>query len=309
MNKTDKIFIAGHNGLLGREFIRKLESLGFNNLITIPSQNLDLRRQDKVESFFNKNKPDVVIICAAKVGGIQANINFPHEFIYDNLMIQSNIMQSSLENNIKKLVFFGASCIYPKTSEQPMSEDALFKGEPEITNDAFAYAKIAGIKLLKSINSQHGKKYITVIPSNIYGPYDNFDLNKSHVLSALIRKFAEAKKDNKPFVELWGTGAPLREFIYVEDVVDGVLHLLKSDISQEIINIGTGIEISIYNLAVLIKEKMGYQGELIFDKSKPDGNMRKVLDSSLIKKLGWESKTNFEKGISNTIEWYLTNKL
>jgi GDP-L-fucose synthase len=305
MNKKDKIYIAGNSGLIGTELTNRLLELGYKNQIFRNSKELDLRNQANVNEFFRINKPDFVFLAAAKVGGINANINSPIDFIYNNLQIQNNVIQASYTHGVRKLVFFGASCIYPKNSSQPMREDELFKGEPEKTNEFFAYAKIAGIKLCQAYNKQFNTNYVTVIPSNVYGPYDNFDLDNSHVLSALIRKIHEAKTNNLSELTLWGSGTPLREFIYVSDLINAIVLSMKSSTIPEIINIGSGEEISIRELALLIKNIIGYEGNIKFDISKPDGIHRKFLDSSKIIQLGYKNEHTLEQGITKTINWYL----
>lgn len=305
MNKSSKIYIAGHRGLVGSAIHRRLELEGFGNLVVRNSKELDLRRQSEVEAFFEKERPQYVFLSAAKVGGILANYNYPADFIYDNLMIETNVIQASRIYGVKKLLFLGSSCIYPKYAPQPMKEEYLLTGELELTNEPYAVAKIAGIKLCQAYNRQYGTDFISVMPTNLYGPYDNFDLNTSHVLPALIRKFHEAKEENKPEVEIWGTGTPKREFLYVEDLADASLFLMEKYEGSEIFNIGIGEDISIKDLAICIKEIIGYKGDIRYDSTKPDGTPRKLLDVSKLTSLGWTAKTNIREGIVRTYEWYL----
>jgi len=310
MYKHSKIYIAGHRGLVGSALKRRLESLGFINLILRTSADLDLRDQQAVAAFFAAEKPEYVFLAAAKVGGIHANNTYPAEFIYDNLAIQTNIIHSSYKNNVKKLLFLGSSCIYPKFAPQPLKEDCLLTGELEPTNEPYAIAKIAGIKMCKAYNKQYGTNYISVMPTNLYGINDNFDLNNSHVLPALIRKFHEAKVQNRPEVEIWGTGTPRREFLYADDLADACIYLAQNydfaDIG-EFINIGTGADLTIRELAELIKTVVGYQGCMKFDVTKPDGTPQKLLDVSRLAGLGWQAKTSLKDGIRATYQGFLQN--
>lgn len=296
--------------MVGSAILRKLSSLGFNNVLVRSSSELDLRNQDKVEEFFKKEKPQVVFLAAAKVGGILANNIYRADFLYDNLMIECNVIKSSFDNNVEKLLFLGSSCIYPKFAEQPINEDKLLSGYLEPTNEPYAIAKIAGLKLCESYRMQHGVNYISAMPTNLYGPNDNYDLNNSHVLPALIKKMHEAKINNLPTVEIWGTGTPKREFLHVDDLADACCFLIQNYNDKEIINVGTGEDISIKELANLIKEIVGYKGELFFNSSKPDGTPRKLLDVSKLKNLGWKYNINLEEGIKKVYsEKFLLNQL
>ena len=307
MNKNSGIYIAGHRGLVGAAICRKLEAEGYTRLIFRTSKELDLTRQAEVEAFFEHEKPEYVFLAAAKVGGILANNTYPADFIYKNIMIQSNIIQASYASGVKKLLFLGSSCIYPKFAPQPMKEEYLLTGELETTNKPYAVAKIAGIEMCQAYNRQYGTNYISVMPTNLYGPQDNFDLNTSHVLPALIRKFHEAKLWHRPAVEIWGTGTPKREFLYIDDLSDACLHLMDRYDSSEIVNIGVGEDIAIADLAALVKEITGYEGKIVYDGSKPDGTPRKLLDVSKLDSLGWKAKTSLREGITETYNWYVKN--
>jgi len=304
MEQNSKIYVAGHRGLVGSAIARKLKASGYNNLVTRTSKELDLRLQADVNSFFEQERPDYVFLAAAKVGGILANNTYPAEFLYDNLMIQSNIIHYAYVCGVKKLLFLGSSCIYPKLSPQPMKEEYLLDGKLESTNEPYAIAKIAGIKMCQSYNRQYGTNFISIMPTNLYGPNDNFDLETSHALPALLRKFHGAKMNKEPFVKIWGTGSPRREFLYVDDLADACVFLMQNYDEDQIINVGTGEDISIRELALLIKEITGYEGELKFDVSKPDGTPRKLLDVSKLTDLGWEAKTGLRGGITKTYQWY-----
>ena len=305
MEINARIFVAGHNGMVGSAIVRKLKELGYTNIITFDRSQLNLLNQSDVQSFFNINCPEYVFICAAKVGGIKANNEMKGDFIYENLTIQSNIIKSSKDYNVKKLIFLGSSCIYPKMSPQPIKEEYLLTGPLEPTNDAYAIAKIAGIKMCQSFNQQYSTNYISVMPTNLYGPNDNYYLNNSHVLPAMIRKFHEAKLEGKDKVELWGTGTPMREFLYVEDLADACVYLMKNYNSSEVINIGTGVDITINDLALTIKEVVGFKGNIYFNTDMPDGTPRKLLDVSKLKELGWEYKTTLREGIKKTYKNYV----
>ena len=305
MEINARIFVAGHNGMVGSAIVRKLKELGYTNIITFDRSQLNLLNQSDVQSFFNINCPEYVFICAAKVGGIKANNEMKGDFIYENLTIQSNIIKSSKDYNVKKLIFLGSSCNYPKMSPQPIKEEYLLTGPLEPTNDAYAIAKIAGIKMCQSFNQQYSTNYISVMPTNLYGPNDNYDLNNSHVLPAMIRKFHEAKLEGKDKVELWGTGTPMREFLYVEDLADACVYLMKNYNSSEVINIGTGVDITINDLALTIKEVVGFKGDIYFNTDMPDGTPRKLLDVSKLKELGWEYKTTLREGIKKTYKNYV----
>jgi len=304
MNKTDKIYVAGHRGMVGSAIIRKLETEGFTNLIYRTSSEVDLRNQQSVNDFFEKEKPDYVFLAAAKVGGILANNTYRGSFLYDNLMIQTNVIHASYLNNVKKLLFLGSSCIYPKMAPQPMREDALLTGELEPTNEPYAIAKIAGIKLCEAYRDQYNCNFISAMPTNLYGPNDNYDLNNSHVLPALIRKFHKAKEENLPFVEVWGSGKPLREFMHVDDLADACFFLMNNYNEKEFVNVGTGDEISILSLAHKIKNIIGYKGIIQLNQDKPDGTPRKLMDNTKLKSIGWESQIDLTKGIQTTYKLF-----
>jgi len=305
MELNAKIFVAGHNGMVGSAIVRKLTELGYTNIITINRSKCNLTDQSEVDNFFNKQKPEYVFIAAAKVGGIKANNEMKGDFIYENLMIQSNIIKSSKDYNVKKLIFLGSSCIYPKMSPQPIKEEYLLTGSLEPTNDAYAIAKIAGIKMCQSFNQQYGTNFISLMPTNLYGPNDNYDLNNSHVLPAMIRKFHEAKLEGKDKVEIWGTGTPMREFLYVDDLADACVYLIKNYNGSEVVNIGTGVDITIKDLALTIKEVVNFEGDIYFNTDMPDGTPRKLLDVSKLKNLGWEYKTTLREGIEKTYKDYV----
>ena len=304
-NLNSKIYVAGHRGLVGSAIVRKLKKLGFNNILTRTSKELDLCIQIDVDKFFKLEKPDFVFLAAAKVGGIKANNDYPADFIYNNIMIQTNVIHSAHKYGVKKLLFLGSSCIYPKMCPQPIKEEYILTGPLEQTNDAYAIAKIAGIKMCQSYNKQYGENFIACMPTNLYGKNDNFNLKTSHVLPALIRKFYEAKKYNKPYVEIWGTGNPYREFLYVDDLADAVIFLMENYCENEIVNVGTGEDITIKNLALLIKDIVGFEGKLKFDESKPDGTPKKQLNIEKIKNIGWKPKISLKKGIELTLQWYV----
>ena len=304
MNKNAKIFVAGHNGMVGSSIIRKLILNGYKNIITIDKKDLDLRNQIDVFSFLKDNKPEYVFLAAAKVGGILSNNKYKADFIYDNLMIQSNIIHNSYLNGVNKLLFLGSSCIYPKFSIQPIKEEYLLDGYLEPTNDAYAIAKIAGIKMCQAYNKQYGTNYISVMPTNLYGPNDNFDLEKSHVFPALIRKFHEAKLNKETEVVVWGTGTPIREFLYVDDLAEACIYLMDNYNDDKIVNIGTGVGVTIRELAESIAKVVGYEGKLVFDTSKPDGTPIKINDVSYLNSLGWKAKTDLLSGIEKTYNWY-----
>jgi len=307
MKLNSKIYVAGHDGLVGSAIMRKLKSEGYENIVTRTFKELDLRRQEDVEKFFKKEKPEYVFLAAAKVGGINANDVYSAEFIYDNLMIESNVINSAHENDVKKLLFLGSSCIYPKHAPQPMKEKHLLTGKLEPTNEAYAIAKITGIKICYHYNKQYGTNYISVMPTNLYGPHDNFDLETSHVLPALIRKFHEAKINDEDSVTIWGTGSPKREFLYVEDLADAVVYLMNNYEDNQFVNIGVGKDISILELAELIKDVVGFEGEIVKDTSKPDGTPRKLLDVSKLHATGWKHSVGLREGIEKTYEWFEKN--
>jgi GDP-L-fucose synthase len=297
MNIDSKIYVAGHNGMVGSAIVRKLKEQGFNNLVLKRSKELDLRNQQAVSSFFETEKPEYVFLAAAKVGGIHANNTFRAGFIYDNLQIQNNIIHQSYANKVKKLMFLGSSCIYPKLAPQPLKEEYLLTNTLEQTNEPYAIAKIAGIKMCEAYRDQYGCNFISVMPTNLYGPNDNYDLQQSHVLPALIRKFHEAKESGSAEVVVWGTGTPKREFLYVDDLADACFYLMESYEDRGFVNIGTGEDISIMDLAKLVKNITGFEGVLKFDTSKPDGTPRKLMDVSKLNKLGFKHKIGLEEGI------------
>lgn len=307
MELNAKIFVAGHNGMVGSAIIRKLKSLGYTNIVTADKSRYNLLNQNHVQSFFSNELPEYVFLAAARVGGIKANNELKGDFIYENLMIQSNVIKCSHYFGVKKLLFLGSSCIYPKLSTQPIKEEYLLSGYLEPTNDAYAIAKIAGIKMCQSFNEQYGTNFISVMPTNLYGPNDNYDLNNSHVLPAMIRKFHEAKIQNKTSVEIWGTGTPMREFLYVDDLADACIYLMNKYNSSEIVNIGTGKDITIKELAFIVKEVVGFEGGIFFNDKMPDGTPRKLLDVAKLKELGWQYKTELEYGISLTYSDFLKN--
>ncbi len=308
MELNSKIYIAGHKGMVGSAILRNLEEKGYKNFLLKTSSELDLKKTQQVDEFFETEKPDYVFLAAAKVGGIQANNSYRADFLYDNLMIQNNIIHASFVNKVKKLLFLGSSCIYPKLAPQPLKEDYLLSGYLEDTNEPYAIAKIAGIKLCESYFRQHGCNFFSVMPTNLYGKNDNYDLNNSHVLPALIRKFHYSKENNLPFVEIWGTGSPLREFLNAEDLSDACVFLMRNYNGHKHVNIGTGSDISIKDLALLIQKTTGYTGELKYDLSKPDGTPRKLLDVNLLNNLGWKYKISLEEGIKLVYEDYIKNK-
>lgn len=307
MDKDAKIYVAGHRGLAGSAIVRALQTQGYTNLILKTSQELDLRRQDQVEAFFAETQPEYVFLAAAKVGGIHANNTYRAEFIYDNLILEANVIHSAYQSGVKKLLFLGSSCIYPKLCPQPMREDHLLTGFLEPTNEPYAIAKIAGLKLCENYCRQYGAQFISAMPTNLFGINDNFDLSNSHVLPALMRKFHEAKVANAPFVEIWGTGSALREFLYVDDLADALVFLMNHYSDVEFVNVGTGDEVSIKELAMTIQAVVGYQGELKFDPTKPDGTPRKLLDTSKLSAIGWQPKTSLKEGIEQTYRWFTEN--
>ena len=306
MEKDSKIYIAGHRGLVGSALVRRLTEPGYMNLIVRTHAELDLTRQTEVEDFFKREHPEYVFLAAAKVGGILANNTYPAEFIYSNIVVQSNVIHSSYLFGVKKVLFLGSSCIYPRDCPQPMKEDYLLSGYLEPTNEPYAIAKIAGIKMCQAYNRQYGANFISVMPTNLYGPNDNFDIQNAHVLPALIRKFHEAKVAGQKEVVVWGTGSPRREFLYIDDLADACIFLMNNyNNSPEIINIGVGKDISIRELALMVKEIVDYNGEIVFDTSKPDGTPRKLLDVSKLSSLGWQAKTGLREGIKRTYQWYV----
>ncbi|WKK58849.1 GDP-L-fucose synthase [Sphingobacterium sp. BN32] len=308
MEKQAKIYVAGHRGMVGSAIYRKLTELGYTNIVTRTSKELDLRDQQAVKEFFESEKPEYVFLAAAKVGGIMANNTYRADFIYENLAIQNNVIHFAHENNVEKLMFLGSSCIYPKMAPQPLNEDYLLTGTLEYTNEPYAIAKIAGIKMVESYRLQYGDKYISVMPTNLYGINDNYHPENSHVLPALIRRFHEAKEANAPSVSIWGTGTPLREFLYADDLADACVFLMENYDELQFINIGVGEDISIKELAETIQEVVGYKGKLEFDSSKPDGTPRKLMDVSKLHSLGWKHKINLKEGIALAYQDFISKE-
>lgn len=304
LDRSKKIYVAGHRGLVGSALVRRLEKDGFTNILTRTHAELDLTRQANVETFFAEEKPDYVILAAAKVGGIHANDTYPADFIMKNLQIECNVIDAAYQNQVKKLLFLGSSCIYPRECPQPIKEEYLLSGYLEKTNEAYALAKIAGLKMCAFYNQQYGTNYISVMPCNLYGINDNFALENSHVLPALIRKFHEAKKSGAPTVTVWGSGKPLREFLNVDDLADACLYLMDHYEGNDFFNVGYGEEVTILELAELVKKVTGYQGEIVMDASRPDGTPRKLTDIRRIKETGWKPKIDLETGIRQTYEWF-----
>ncbi len=307
MNKNSKIYVAGHRGLVGSAIVRNLQEKGFNNIICRTHKELDLTNQNEVRKFFEEERPEYVFLAAAKVGGIHANNTYPADFIYENLMIQNNVIKAAHDFEVKKLLFLGSTCIYPKMAPQPIKEDYLLTGSLEETNEAYAVAKIAGLEMCKFFKRQYGDNFISCMPTNLYGPNDNFDLKNSHVLPALIRKFHEAKVNNSEFVEVWGTGKPLREFLYVDDMADACVFLMENYDGEQHVNIGTGVEVSIRELAETVKEVVGFVGELVFNTDMPDGTPRKLTTVDKLNGLGWKHKVDLNNGIKMAYEWFLEN--
>ena len=304
MKTTSKIYVAGHNGMVGSAIVRELKKEGFDNLVLRSSKELDLRNQQGVEAFFETEKPEYVFLAAAKVGGIQANNIYRVDFLYDNLVIQNNVIHQSYVHDVKKLLFLGSSCVYPKMAPQPMKEEYLLTGPLEETNEPYAIAKIAGIKMVENYARQYGCNFTAVMPTNLYGPNDNYDLQNSHVLPALLRKFHEAKMEELGEVEIWGSGKPLREFMHVDDLADASVFIMKNYDDWQFLNVGSGDEISIGDLALLIKEIVGFTGQLKLNSAKPDGTPRKLMDSSLLKSKGWKSKIGLRHGIKDVYDAY-----
>ena len=308
MDLNAKIYIAGHRGMVGSALSRNLKERGFTNLISRTRADLNLCVQQDVNDFFAQEKPQYVFLAAAKVGGIQANNTYRADFIYENLMVQSNIIHAAYKNKVKKLMFLGSSCIYPKLAPQPLKEEYLLSGALEYTNEPYAIAKIAGIKMCESYHLQYGCDFISVMPTNLYGQNDNYDLNNSHVLPALLRKFHDAKENNLPQVTVWGTGSPLREFMHADDMADACVYLMNNYTGEKFVNVGVGSDISIKDLALLIKRIVGYDGEIVFDSTKPDGTPRKLMDVSFLHSLGWTHKINLEQGIQSVYDDFKQNK-
>jgi GDP-L-fucose synthase len=307
MQKSTKIYIAGHNGMVGSAIWRTLTAKGYTNLVGVSSKELDLKNQQAVRDFFAKEKPEVVIDAAAKVGGILVNNNFPYQFLMENMQIQNNLIDTALQSGVEKFIFLGSSCIYPKLAPQPLKEEYLLTDSLEPTNEWYAIAKITGVKACQAIRNQFGKDYVSLMPTNLYGTHDNFDLNSSHVLPAMIRKFHEAKlKDSEP-VELWGSGTPMREFLFVDDMAEAVVFALENKLPYYLYNVGTGVDLTIKDLAETIQKITGHKGEIIWDDTKPDGTPRKLMDVSKMHNVGWKHKVNLEEGIQKTYTWFLEN--
>jgi GDP-L-fucose synthase len=307
VNKSTKIYVAGHKGMVGSSLFRELSSKGYYNLIGKTSKELDLRNQKSVNNFFEKEKPEIVINAAAKVGGILANNNYPYEFIMENMQIQNNLIDGAFKSGIEKFIFLGSSCIYPKFAPQPLKEDYLLTDSLEPTNECYALAKITGIKACESIQKQFGKDYVSLMPTNLYGYHDNFDLTSSHVIPAMIRKFHQAKVDNHNTVTLWGSGAAKREFLFVDDLATAVVHALENKLPDHLYNVGTGTDVTIKTLAKIVQKIIGHKGNIIWDSSKPDGTPRKLMDVSKMKEIGWSYKTELEEGLKKTYDWFLNN--
>ena len=307
MNKELNIYIAGHKGMVGSAIWRNLSNKGYTNLIGKTSKELDLRNQQAVNDFFNSHKPDVVIDAAARVGGILANNNYPYQFLMENMQIQNNLIDTALQFDVQKFIFLGSSCIYPKLAPQPLQEDCLLTSSLEPTNEWYAIAKISGVKACEAIRKQYGKDFVSLMPTNLYGPFDNFDLHTSHVLPAMIRKFHEAKQNKNESVVLWGSGTPMREFLHVDDLADAVVYAFENNLPDNLYNIGTGTDLTIKALAEMIQRTVGHSGEIIWDNSKPDGTPRKLMDVSKMTNTGWKAKIGLEAGIRETYKWFLEN--
>ena len=307
LTKEDKIYVAGHRGLVGSAIVRSLKRSGYTNIIGRTHSELDLTDQSAVRKFFEEERPDVVVLAAAKVGGINANQTMPAEFAYENMQIQCNVIKCCHDYKVKKLLFLGSTCIYPKMAPQPIPEDALLTGPLEVTNEAYAIAKISGLEMCKFFNMQYGDDFISCMPTNLYGPYDNYDLSNSHVMPAMIRKFHEAKVNNAPTVELWGTGSPLREFLYSDDMADACVYLLEHYSGLQHVNIGTGKEVTIKQLAELVKDTVGFEGEIVWNSDMPDGTPRKLTDVSKLHSIGWTHKVELEEGVKLAYDWFKEN--
>lgn len=307
IEKTDKIYVAGHRGLVGSAIVRSLQGKGYTNIIGRTHKELDLTSQSAVQRFFEEERPEVVVLAAAKVGGINANNTTPAEFAYENLQIQCNVIKCAHDYKVKKLLFLGSTCIYPKMAPQPIPEDALLTGPLEVTNEAYAIAKIAGLEMCKFFKRQYGDDFISCMPTNLYGPHDNYDLSNSHVMPAMIRKFHEAKVNFAPTVELWGTGTPLREFLYVDDMADACVFLLENYDGEQHVNIGTGVEVTIKELAETVQKVVGYTGKIIWNASMPDGTPRKLTDVTKLHNLGWHHKVELNEGVQLAYDWFKDN--
>ncbi|OIQ27394.1 MAG: GDP-fucose synthetase [Bacteroidetes bacterium MedPE-SWsnd-G2] len=308
MEKSTKIYIAGHRGMVGSAIWRALTAKGYTNLIGKRSSDLDLRDQKAVFKFVTDEQPEVIIDAAARVGGILANNDYPYQFLMENLQIQNNLIDAAQQLNVKKFVFLGSSCIYPKLAEQPLHEEALLTGPLEPTNEWYAIAKIAGVKACQAIRKQFGKDFVSLMPTNLYGPFDNFDLETSHVLPAMLRKFHEAKQNNNAEVTLWGSGTPMREFLHVDDMANAVVYALENKLEEHLYNVGTGTDVTIKQLAETIQNVVGHTGEIIWDSSKPDGTPRKLMDSGKLNAMGWTAKTDLDSGIASTYQWFLEHQ-
>ena len=308
LSKNAKIYIAGHRGMVGSACWRALEKAGYSNLLGKTSKELDLRDQRAVNDFIQEEQPEVIIDAAARVGGILANDSYPYEFLMDNMLIQNNLIRAAHENNVPKFIFLGSSCIYPKFAPQPLKEEYLLTDSLEPTNEWYAIAKISGVKLIEALRKEYNRDYVSLMPTNLYGPNDNFDLKTSHVLPAMIRKFHEAKEAGNTPVKLWGSGTPMREFLYVDDLGKAVLHALENSLDEHLYNIGTGVDLTIKSLAELIQKSVGHKGEIIWDSSKPDGTPRKLMDNSKMESQGWKAQVNLKQGVSLAYQWFLDNE-
>lgn len=309
MIKDSKIYLSGHRGMVGSAILENLKEHGYSKLVTATREELDLRKQNETNDFINYHKPDVIIIAAARVGGILANNSYPWQFLYDNLMIEANLINAAHQNNVRDLIFLGSSCIYPKMATQPLKEEYLLTGPLEPTNQWYAIAKISGIKLCQALNQQYGRNYISMMPTNLYGPKDNFDLKTSHVLPAMIRKFHQAKENGQIPVTLWGSGSPMREFLHVGDLAKAVRFIVEyeDEVKQDLINVGTGKDITIMELAKAVQQVVGHEGIINWDTSKPDGAPRKLMDVSYLKEIGWEAQIELQDGVDSTYQWFLSN--
>ena len=308
LSKKSKIYIAGHRGMVGSACWRAMDSAGYSNLLGKTSKELDLRNQREVNDFFQKERPEVIIDAAARVGGILANDTYPYEFLMDNMLIQNNLIRAAHENNVSKFIFLGSSCIYPKFAPQPLKEEYLLTDSLEPTNEWYAIAKISGVKLIEALRKEYNRDYVSLMPTNLYGPNDNYDLKTSHVLPAMIRKFHEAKEAGNTPVKLWGSGTPMREFLYVDDLGKAVLHALENSLDEHLYNIGTGVDLTIKSLAELIQEAVGHKGDIIWDSSKPDGTPRKLMDNSKMESQGWKAEVSLAQGITLAYHWFLDNE-
>jgi GDP-L-fucose synthase len=307
MNKEVKIFIAGHRGMVGSAILRNLQQNGFFNIVTRSSKELDLRNQQDVFDFIAEEKPSIIIDAAARVGGILANNNFPYQFLMDNMLIQNNLIKAAHELNVEKFIFLGSSCIYPRLAAQPLKEEYLLTGQLEPTNEWYAIAKISGVKTCEAIRKQFGKDFVSLMPTNLYGPFDNFDLNTSHVLPAMIRKFHEAKLNNNADVTLWGSGNPMREFLHVDDLAKAVFFAIENKLPENLYNVGTGVDLTIRDLALTIQKVVGHSGNIVWDSEKPDGTPRKLMDISKMHHLGWKHQIDLFDGIQDTYNWFINN--